>query len=418
MRQIKQSRWYLFLVSLVMLCFGGILFFVLLDYVIEYDIENKLQRRKNYTINKLMESDSIIHYQNYSANMLHIEETAPFEVAGDEILSDTIIYDKIEQRNISYRKLTFKLKARDHYFYIELRRSLLEKRQILGGVIVLVVIIVIVFSSILAFLNHKLSKKIWHSFQGILDNIKNYNTSSSANLSFPKSEVEEFDILSHEITNLTHKIQKEFIENTSHEMKTPLAIINNKLELLLQSDNLTPQQLDSLNSSIRATKRLSKLNDSLLLLARIKNKQYDQNKRINLNALVSEHLHNLTELTEARGMIISTDFTDEIILNINPFLADILIENLISNAILHNNQIGSLVIQISEQKLTIINTGDKPNTNPQNLFDRFSKSSSKTNSLGLGLSIIKSICDSYQFRVKYTYENERHRMEIDFNQQA
>jgi K+-sensing histidine kinase KdpD len=117
-------------------------------------------------------------------------------------------------------------------------------------------------------------------------------------------------------------------------------------------------------------------------------------------------------------MIISTDFTDEIILNINPFLADILIENLISNAILHNNQIGSLVIQISEQKLTIINTGDKPNTNPQNLFDRFSKSSSKTNSLGLGLSIIKSICDSYQFRVKYTYENERHRMEIDFNQQA
>lgn len=415
MKQINQSKWYLFLVSIIMLCFGAILFFFLLDYVIEYDVENKLKRRKNYTVSKLMESDSIVQYQNYSANMLYVEEIEPFDIAGEDQLSDTIIYDKIEQKNITYRKLTFKLKARENFYYIELRRSLLEKHQIFGGVIALVVLIVVVFSSILAFLNHKLSKNIWLSLQGILDNIKNYNSSSTAQLDFPKSAIEEFDILSNEITNLTHKIQKEFIENTSHEMKTPLAIINNKLELLLQSENLTQQQLDSLNSSIRATKRLSKLNDSLLLLARIKNKQYDQTKKINLNILVSEHLHNLSELTEAKGMSVITDFTDEVLININPFLADILIENLISNAILHNNEIGSLVIQISANKLLIINTGDKPNTAPNNLFNRYSRSSAKTNSLGLGLSIIKSICDNYHFSVRYTFENDRHRTEINFN---
>jgi len=424
MKLLSKTNFYFFGVALVIYCVGGVFFYLLFETILDRDNYDKLEVRKEYILKQLAKSDSVLLFQKYSGNLLSIKSLPKAGPAGD-VFSDTIIYDQVEEADRPFRQLTYNANVNGKSYQIQLRRPILEDINLIEGDIILVLLLFAAFVLALSLLNRKLSIILWSPFYTILEKINSYKiekAESIASLKFPPTKIDEFELLSAGIEKLIQrihkefKIQKEFIENASHEIQTPLAIIANKLELLLGSPGLPREQMDLVNSSMRAVNRLSKLNESLLIISKIENSQFNMGDELSLNIVIDRILENLDEVTKIKSLKIVRRFKNYILVKMNPLLAEILLENLITNSVKHNIDGGTIRIISEKTLLTIENTGAKPVGDPSKVFNRFVKLNTKSNSIGLGLSIVKSICETYGYNIDYTFvaEDNLHKIQIDF----
>ncbi|MDQ6761543.1 MAG: HAMP domain-containing histidine kinase, partial [Bacteroidota bacterium] len=209
---------------------------------------------------------------------------------------------------------------------------------------------------------------------------------------------------------------KEFTENAAHEMQTPVAVVQSKLELLLQDDNLNDGQVQSIHQSTTALSRLSKLNEGLILLAKIENHQYETTAEINLNDLTKKYLHLFEEFIKQKQLNIKTAFDGEFKIKLHPVLAGSLITNLLGNAIKYNYDGGMIEVIISENNYHISNTSKQHPIAPKKLFTRLHSSHGESEtSNGLGLAIVKKIADVNNLRIAYHAKNGIHSFDIRKN---
>jgi len=201
---------------------------------------------------------------------------------------------------------------------------------------------------------------------------------------------------------------KEFTENASHEIQTPLAIIKSKLELILNDAELSGTQHKRLHDAFETVNRLSKLNDSLLLLSKIENRQFVEKSDINLSQLIQSRLEYLEELIALKHIELSVQLDIPVTIFINPMLADILINNLLSNALKHNFDQGKIFISSRINEIVFSNTGKPMTFDATKLFKRFVKFNASEESTGLGLAIADEICRSSHLKLNYTYLNDLH----------
>ncbi len=129
----------------------------------------------------------------------------------------------------------------------------------------------------------------------------------------------------------------------------------------------------------------------------------------------NKHLNNYEELIAAKQITITKNIESNIKLLMNEALAEILISNLITNSIKHNIEEGSIEIILKRRQLFISNTGAKLSSDPSELFERFKKDKVSSESLGLGLSIVKKICERYGYEISYRYLDFLHTTTITFN---
>lgn len=196
---------------------------------------------------------------------------------------------------------------------------------------------------------------------------------------------------------------KEFTENASHEMQTPLALINARVEQLIQSEQLTKTQTNWIESIYQASRRMSRLNQGLLLLAKIENGQFDDVQHVDLTAELIQRLADMEEVLLHKQIVVKIIPGDAFKVQLPPSLADSLLTNLVSNAIRHNRQKGYIQVRSSGNQLSLSNTGPALTSDPTTLFDRFKKEAGSHDSFGLGLAIVKQICDTYQLDLSYHY---------------
>lgn len=268
-------------------------------------------------------------------------------------------------------------------------------------------------------LNRRIAKKIWQPFQNTLKKVKLFDLLTDKNIEFEKSEIEEFQELNSELSKLIERNilifnqQKVFIENASHELQTPLAVLKSKVEMLLQNRDLTEQQSELINSINIPLSRVTRINKNLLLLAKIENSQFSERENIDLTAVLNENLELLSDYIEAKGITIEKKHSNPTLVFSNKALLEILLNNLLINAIIHNTENGKIRIDCSENKLTVSNTG-KTELNNKTLFKRFTISSSETTNSGLGLAIVKEICIRYQWQIDYGFQNNFHSFSVRF----
>jgi signal transduction histidine kinase len=419
MKLLNKTNIYFLGVSLIIFSLGGILFYLLFQITIDNGINAKLHERKEYNLKQIARSDSMmLLFQQYT-DVISIKPIN--KISSDkEFLSDTLIYDSIDGQFVQFRQLSFSKEVNGHNYFIQVRRSVLDHTSLLKDVFLLEAILFLAFIAVLTLVNNQVSKKIWRPFYYILDKIHNYKIDLAQNLTFPKSSVNEFNELSVAIEKMSAKINnefnilKEFTENASHEIQTPLAIIKNKLEILLQSPEMTKDHLDLISSASAATNRLSKLNEALIILSKIENRQFHEIEDISVNNKIEGILSSMDELIRIKSISIEKRFDEILHLKMHPYLAEILLENLVINAIKHNASPGTISITTQPYTLEIVNSGSHSSGNVEKLFQRFVKSNPKSQSLGLGLSIVKAICDTYLFTVKYSIENGYHRVTVVF----
>jgi signal transduction histidine kinase len=203
---------------------------------------------------------------------------------------------------------------------------------------------------------------------------------------------------------------KEFTENASHEIQTPIAIIKSKLENLLQDKSLATTQYEQIQLVYESANRLSKLNEALLLLSKIENEQFPDVREVDLCELVKQRLEFIEELVEFKKIRINTDFQHPVVVRMNAYLAEILINNLLGNAVKHNVVGGKITITSTESNFCISNTGKPLSIPTEKLFQRFTKQNAGNDSTGLGLAIAFEICNKSGLTLQYNYRDENHEL--------
>ena len=275
----------------------------------------------------------------------------------------------------------------------------------------------IVYATIARLLNQIVLKRLWRPFYNSIQAIKTFKLRGGDIPKLPPTRIDEFSFLNDSLSQTMesakteYRILKEFTENASHEVQTPLAIIRSKLDLLIQEENLSEKQVELLTGVYGAVKRISRLNQSLLLLAKIENHQYAVTGPINLKTVISDKLDQFREFWNDNRIQISSHL-EESLINANADLIDVLLNNLLSNAGLHNRKNGKINIHLKSDQLMISNTGSLHELDKERLFSRFYKQAMQSPHNGLGLSIIKQICDQSNIHVQYSFDGIFHRFTL------
>ncbi|MCR9290651.1 MAG: HAMP domain-containing histidine kinase [Bacteroidetes bacterium] len=334
--------------------------------------------------------------------------------------SDTIAIHPQLKRPEPHRKLTTSRLINEHGYHFQILEVFIEEGDVLDGVVNVITRLFLVLSIVILVFSFLISKKLFQPFQDILKRIGHFNLKSDEDLILPKTTTKEFKELNHFIESMTSKARqdylslKEFSENASHEMQTPIAVAKGKLELLLESEDLQPEHLKLIQSAQVSLSKLSKMGMALSLLTKIENQEFSNQEPINFSKIVESAIFDFKEICELKSLTIETNIAENIKLKIDGALADILVGNLLKNAVHHNWVKGHIKVTLNSDKLTISNSGEKPVIPTEQLFNRFTKNNQSSSTLGLGLSIVKKICEVSNLNIDYYYENEEHILKILF----
>ncbi len=397
---------------------AGIALYFALGYVVDDYIDETLSNKRK-DIEEILTLKNDINLINDSINKTTIYEPTKIEIKKKK--SDTIIYDKHEKEMVDYRMLSFTKKVDGKIYKISLIDSKLETEDQVEMIFYFMIILFAIIVCILFFLNRWLSASIWKPFYKTIDQIKSFRISQKGDVIFEESTIYEFNILEKTLQNMIQSAQseycilKEFTENASHEIQTPMAIIQSKLESVLQDKTLSSERYEQIQSAYETISRLSKLNEALLLLTKIENQQFPDTKEINFYALIKDRLEFIAELIEFKELTIKFNTELEFKTKINPYLAEILVNNLLGNAIKHNIKNGEIQISCKQNQLSISNSGETLTIPPEKLFQRFIKHNSKKDSTGLGLAIAYEICEKSNLKLEYNYQEKFHHLTISRN---
>jgi signal transduction histidine kinase len=317
-----------------------------------------------------------------------------------------------QQKNHISRKLSFTLLLHDQPWEVTISEPLEGTRHltILIAKIAIATILVTLFLFVL--INRSVLRQLWRPFYRSLELIQGFKVDEPGRPVYPESPIEEFRLMNQhfsqaaENANRDYRNLKEFSENASHELQTPLAIIRGNLDLLVQ-EPMTDRQSELLQGIYGSVRRMTRLQESLLLLTKIDNRQFASVEPIRMDVLLQDKLQQLQELLHARNLQCHFELA-ETSMSANRELMDILLNNLFSNAIRHNVADGDIHAQLEERCLRVSNTGIGEALDESRIFRRFYKSAAKAENNGLGLSIIKQICDTTAMRVGYGFAEGRH----------
>ncbi len=252
----------------------------------------------------------------------------------------------------------------------------------------------------------------------IFHRLEEFDVDEPQKVAFEKSPFPIFNELNEYLIELINRIRsdyqanKQFTQNASHELQTPLAIIKGHVELLLQSPNIGEKEIESLAAVLQNTNRLSKLNSALILLSKIEHQRFVDTEMVDFEKLTDDLLQNFYDLIKIQGIRVYKKNAASFVVEMSVTLAEILVANLLQNAIRHNIENGSIDINIEARSFTITNSGNPLKESPDNLFKRFKRSTNVEESLGLGLSIAKRICDQSGLDISYLQEGGEHSLRI------
>lgn len=294
-----------------------------------------------------------------------------------------------------------------------------DKFLIIGAVTLLTVIFFAILIGLLIWVNRRISSRIWQPFYTSLASIKDFDLNQQHAITFNNTDIAEFSELNQGLDKLisgniaAYTQQKLFAENASHELQTPLSIIQSKLEMLQQSKTLKDEHHTAIEEIFKALSRVSRINKNLLLLTRIENSQFMEEEQVDLSSITLNEIANFTQFSEDKQMQLTTNVIPAFFVNANKMLVEILVQNLLTNAIRHSGRGGALSVYLDDNQLEISNTGSSPLKADQ-LFKRFAKASTQTPGTGLGLSLVKQICNRYGWQVSYSYSEGKHFFSVRF----
>ncbi len=274
---------------------------------------------------------------------------------------------------------------------------------------------IFLFLLLTAYLIHKVIAPLNQT----IEQLKNSNLYED-DVVFAASKTKEINDLNQELNEFStlnkeqYLYQRQYSENLSHELLTPLAVIRTKTELILQNPELRESDLINLDGILQTVGRLSKVNQALILLSKINNNQFIDEEEVNLKELINDSLENFEDQIRKKQITVRVDLSEASAIRSNLNLLHILIGNLVKNAVFHNIENGSITITLKENALIIRNTGLKSQIDTDDFFQRFVSLKKSKDSIGLGLAIVKQICLFLEYEITYQTEDDIHEIRVKF----
>ncbi|GAL87001.1 twp-component sensor histidine kinase [Sporocytophaga myxococcoides] len=417
MKLLQRTTLYYLLYSLFIFGIGTILFYVFIKIILWDGIDEAIYQEKVQLVANL-------NYEKIGEGLQPSTEVSIMPALEAEVEKDKYntvpIYDSLTKEYTDFRQLTSYHKNGEDWYKVTIRQPLAEAESLLNSILPVEIGLFLILLGGVLLMNRFILAKIWQPFYVLLDKLKKYNLETTKIIPYESTDIIEFQELNINVEKMTERIykdfltQKEFNENSSHEMQTPLAIIKNKLELIIQSKNLTEQEMLHIQSIFNAVKRLTLLNKGLLLLSKIENRQFTQKENVNLGELLQSIFNLLEEQIIDKNITTEIEIKSTGPIKTNRILIEGLLNNLVSNSIKHNIQNGKITAELTENHFIITNTGIPLSFPADEMFERFRKDSSVENSVGLGLSIVKKICDFLDYKIVYIHKDGLHTLVVNF----
>lgn len=413
-------RQVLLVLLLVLPVWGIVFYFHVIDEVND-ETDDSLENYKEIIIRQIL-SEGIEHSSTENIMTKHyIDEISP-EMAHKikEQYKDTTIYIEIEKDDEPARMLKTVFRTADgRYYQLRIITSILEKddlsEQILTDVIYLYTAMIIFIFIIIHLMFRRNLKPLFN----LLDWMDNF-TLGKKNVPLAKDvKVDEFRKLYDTVRKMAERnehyydMQKQFIENASHELQTPLSIAMSKLEMLVEQEGFTEVQLNQIAEIHSRLNHIIQLNKTLLMHSRINNRQYRDEKEILFNSLVAQMIDDFREMYQ-HEVAIYLEEKGVCRFKMNETLASVLVRNLLKNAVVHNKFGCPVTVTIFDMKIRFKNSGVESLDINQIMGRFFQGDKNKKDSTGLGLAIVKSITEIYPITLNYFFEDQNHYFEIIF----
>ena len=367
----KTSKTFL-RISLVLMLVSTIALYFYVRYLLQKEVEEEL-RSTEARIESVISGNGLIY------QLPPVVEIKNVSVLGTERLKDTVIFDPSQNEMEEFRELSTYSEINGEKYNIKVRALIVESDYILMAIVASYFIIIALVFIFLFYLNKSGNQRLWHAFFRNLEEMKGFSLNSEKPMQLVESEILEFSELNTEIVTLTDKVRsdyknlKQYTEDVSHEMQTPLAIIQAKIENIINGDNLNDIQYEHLTSIQQDIYRLTQMNKRLTLLTKIENQQFANPEVLKLNLLVKKRIENFNEIFPAKIEFQETNILEVLM---DHYLAEVLCDNLISNALKHSAENKTISISIGDKTLMVSNNGEVALQNPEKLFTRFYRESS------------------------------------------
>ena len=420
MKLLAKTSLYYLLFSIPILILSGFVCYYIITKEVQDGNNELLLNRSALVEQYLKENDTVALQLITKSAEAQIKTISKFnsQAVTKSVFKDTLILDKKENELAPNRMITSNVSFRNANYQIKIWRSTIEFDELVGGIFYLLVFILFFLFLISMLINFWVSKALWKPFYKTVTSLKEFRASDNVLPNFEITSVKEFSDLNDSVNAMMEKMisdynsQKRFSENASHEIQTPLAVIKSKVDLLIQSENLKDYEMKLIAGIDDACSKLIRLNQSLLLLTKIENRQFTTTEKVSVEKIIDNSLVLFEEFIKANKIVVLKNIEEDFLITMNPDLCLILINNLLQNAIRHNVAEGSIVIFIKATSLTIHNTGIEEPLNMALLFKRFQKNSTSHLSIGLGLSIANEIAEVSGLSLKYKFIANRHRFTL------
>lgn len=393
------------------------LFYVVIENIMQDNVDESLRYEKAWILSQIQNRDPK-EFSAYDRNVA-VKEVEQILRTGDAY-NNKDIYIQNDDEFVNHRVLDFYKEINGRKYHFKIRKSLVENEDILRNIALLQTALFLALLFTLLMINRNVEQKVWKPFYRMLDSLRRYRIDDDNFENPPLSPVSEINDLNTSLADLTERnrklfnAQKEFTENAAHELQTPLAVIRNKVEMLMQTQPLTEQQIHYIGDIFDTSQKITKLNKSLLLLAKIENNQFETTSDISLRNMLTDITGNFSFVLEEKKLLLQSSYFGDVSITANEQLLQILFGNLMSNAIKYAPENSTIHLMLTQESFEIANPSQYGALDESRLFQRFQKQNTGNESNGLGLEICTKICEQYGWSLQYRYENNQHTFSVHF----
>lgn len=413
MKLLYKTSLQFFIVAIIILSFTG----CLLYFWIQKQIVDEIYEQLDFEV-ELIKSE-IKQGRTISFPLVSIEKINS-SIEPPIIFGDTLIFDFVQQEMEEYYYLKKAEHINGELVQIGVMTAYIGWKQYANMIFTTFLGVAFLLCFFGLFINYYTNKRTWRPFFSNLEMLRAFSVRSNDPILWQQSGITEFAELQHTLSEMTEKSRREYLtlreftENASHEIQTPLSIMRSSLEKLSQ------QEVDKTMAAIivdtkAALDRLSKVNKKLLMLAKLENNFYPDRQPIDLTNLLKTKIDLMADLFTQKNIQIHSALLEDVTVQSDAYLIDTLLFNLLSNMLLHTPISGRASIELTSTSLLFSNEGAPLPFPADRMFERFKKDSTDIKSNGLGLSIVHQICEVHQWKISYGYLGSQHHINIDLD---
>lgn len=385
------------------------------------EVDDSLEDYSELIIIRSLSGQALPSNDNGSNNQYFLREVSASYASSrpNIIYQDSMVYIVEKKETEPARILTTIFKdERGQYYELSVSTPTIEKEDLRESIFYLLIGLFVALLVIILLVNIWVFRKSMKPLYVLLKWLDAYHLGKDNRPLNNPTKTTEFRKLNEAVSRFAShsetvfEQQKQFIGNASHEIQTPLAVCQNRLEMLMEDDTLTETQMEDIVKTYQTLEYVSKLNKSLLLLSKIDNHQFVEATDIDLNDILHRYVDDYREVFAYRHIRTEIQETGRLVIKMNDVLATVLVTNLLKNAFVHNKDGGVIEIILSSNTLLIRNTGTGEALDGSRIFERFYQGKKREGSTGLGLSIVQAICRQYGLKIQYTHQEEWHQFEV------